>query len=308
MSMSRNEERIFCIARVRPVVGDDAEKVIHTTQTNPQIADNHLIVAASNNIHPTKNFKLDNIFGLEATQEDIFQDAVEPMLLSAIDDGFNSCICTYGQTGSGKTYTMLGIDLWSLAEDQGFELAIESFGSDYTQEFGIIPRTLVYLFDHPHILRVSVSYIEIFNEKVYDLLDTPEDTRTENEIREGKPPPRSDLDIREGSKKAGIVIPNLTCVDVSKLSEAFQVLWVGAKNRSIAATNLNEHSSRSHTIFTIGIDSVKLTAGKGGGVNVQVSSCALTALMGVQYLNAPEASSCGLLSRDPLSRELPVCS
>ncbi len=254
-------DHIVCVARVRPVLdesdGMDTERVVHTSLTNADISDNHLIIAASNDIHPIKNFKVDNLFDVGATQNDIFQDAVEPMLVSAVDDGYNACICTYGQTGSGKTHTMLGIDLWSLAEEKGFEFAVESFGSEDTKEFGIVPRSLVYLFNHQNVVGVSVSYIEIFNEKVHDLLDTPEDTRSEHEIREGKPAPRCDLDIREGNKKTGIIIPNLTCVDVINLSQAFQVLWVGAKNRSIAATNANEHSSRSHTIFTICIDPVQ---------------------------------------------------
>jgi len=82
-------------------------------------------------------------------------------------------------------------------------------------------------------------------------LDTPDDTRTENEIRQGVDLPRRDLEIREGGGSKGIVIPNLTIVDVESLSQAFQVLWVGAKCRSMASTNANEHSSRSHTIFTL---------------------------------------------------------
>ena len=262
-------DRIVCVARIRPVLDDidklDTERVIHTPASNAEISDNHLIVAASNNLHPVKNFKLDNIFDVEAGQDDVFQGAVEPLLVGAIDDGYNVCICTYGQTGSGKTHTMLGIDLWSLAEDQGFELAIESLELEHIKEFGIVPRSLAYLFNHDNVLSVSVSYIEIFNEKIYDLLDNTEDTRTGNEIREGKPPPRHDLDIRDGSKKAGVIIPNLTCVDVSSLSQAFQVLCVGAKNRSIAATNANEHSSRSHTIFTICVDAVKVVINKGKG-------------------------------------------
>merc|ERR1711880_19224 len=139
----------MCVARIRPVPDEsdemDTERVVHTSFTNADIFDSHLIVSASNGVHPTKNFKLDNIFYVNTTQDDIFQDAVEPLLVNAIDEGYNACICTYGQTGSGKTHTMLGIDLWSLAEEQGFEFAVESFGSEHTEEFGIVPRSLVYL-------------------------------------------------------------------------------------------------------------------------------------------------------------------
>ena len=160
---------------------------------------------------------------------------------------------------------------------------------------GIIPRALEYLFKQIRVVVgtndakvvVSVSYTEIYNERVKDLLavkgvadatliglqstPTVQGTGAANLNSPAKQKKgglnfgcveKEDpgLDIRE-DKKMGIVVPNLTEVIVENEDEVFKVLWKGAQNRAMASTNMNERSSRSHTIL-----GVKLTVSHGGVV------------------------------------------
>ncbi|RPD62104.1 kinesin-domain-containing protein [Lentinus tigrinus ALCF2SS1-7] len=136
--------------------------------------------------------------------------------------GFNACILAYGQTGSGKSYSMMG------------------YGADK----GIIPLTCSELFlrveqkkaADPHInFTVEVSYIEIYNEKVRDLLN-PKNT--------------GNLRVRE-HPSLGPYVEDLSKLMVNSYDEMMTLMDEGNKARTVAATNMNETSSRSHAVFTL---------------------------------------------------------
>ncbi len=108
---------------------------------------------------------------------------------------------------------------------------------------GIIPRCVRWIFNTVNnspgcTMRMLVSYIEIYNEKLLDLLN--------NDL------PRAVLDIRESSR-GKIVVPGLTQIQVETVEQVLEVLWCGAQTRSIATTDMNDYSSRSHTIFQINL-------------------------------------------------------
>ncbi|KAI6151632.1 hypothetical protein BKA82DRAFT_1001661 [Pisolithus tinctorius] len=136
--------------------------------------------------------------------------------------GFNACILAYGQTGSGKSYSMMG----------------------YGQDKGIIPLTCSELFvrvahkremDPTVSFTVEVSYIEIYNEKVRDLLN-PKNT--------------GNLRVRE-HPSLGPYVEDLSKLVVSSYDEMMTLMDEGNKARTVAATNMNETSSRSHAVFTL---------------------------------------------------------
>ncbi|EKM59534.1 uncharacterized protein PHACADRAFT_137422 [Phanerochaete carnosa HHB-10118-sp] len=136
--------------------------------------------------------------------------------------GFNACIVAYGQTGSGKSYSMMG------------------YGADK----GIIPLTCSELFDRvekkkaadPNVsFTVEVSYIEIYNEKVRDLLN---------------PKNSGNLRVRE-HPSLGPYVEDLSKLVVSNYDEMMTLMDEGNKARTVAATNMNETSSRSHAVFTL---------------------------------------------------------
>jgi kinesin family protein 5 len=137
-------------------------------------------------------------------------------------DGFNGTIFAYGQTSSGKTHTMQGPDI----EDLEMQ--------------GIIPRMVRTVFarietsgDHLEFT-VKISMIEIYKEKIRDLLD----------------PSKDNLQVHE-EKSKGIYVADVTETYVSDEREVYQIMKLGQSNRSIAATNMNAESSRSHSIFIL---------------------------------------------------------
>eukprot|EP00069_Balaena_mysticetus_P008553 bmy_05830T0 len=155
-----------------------------------------------------------------AGQDDVFKCLGENILQNAFD-GYNACIFAYGQTGSGKSYTMMG------TADQP----------------GLIPRLCSGLFERTQkeeneeqSFKVEVSYMEIYNEKVRDLLDPKGSRQT--------------LRVREHSV-LGPYVDGLSKLAVTGYKDIESLMSEGNKSRTVAATNMNEESSRSHAVFKI---------------------------------------------------------
>ncbi|KAG7461150.1 hypothetical protein MATL_G00206910 [Megalops atlanticus] len=155
-----------------------------------------------------------------AGQDVVFQCLGESLLQNAFL-GYNACIFAYGQTGSGKSYTMMG------SADQP----------------GLIPRLCSALFERTlqeqreeESFTVEVSYMEIYNEKVRDLLD-PKGSRQALRVRE--------------HKVLGPYVDGLSRLAVTSYKDIESLMSEGNKSRTVAATNMNEESSRSHAVFNI---------------------------------------------------------
>ena len=167
-------------------------------------------------------FAFDRVFGMTSTQVQVFEEVAVP-LVNDVLDGYNATIFAYGQTGTGKSHTMEGI-----IHDEDLK--------------GIIPRSVEGLFKgveyaESHIeFTFKVSYIEIYMEKIRDLLDM---TRV-----------KSNLTVRE-EKGKGTYIADVTEEYVASHEELLGIMARGGTNRAVAATGMNEGSSRSHSVFTI---------------------------------------------------------
>lgn len=162
------------------------------------------------------------ILAHSSTQQDIYDEIVRP-LVSSVLEGFNCCVFAYGQTGTGKTFTMEGVR--ADAEQQG-----------------IIPRAFEQIWSHINraenqTFLVTASYMEIYMEELRDLLR----------------PQARPLELRE-REHCGVFVPNLHAVDCKSVDEMLAVMAQGNKNRTTGRTNMNEHSSRSHAIFSIKIE------------------------------------------------------
>ncbi|KAK2172609.1 hypothetical protein NP493_947g00027 [Ridgeia piscesae] len=154
-----------------------------------------------------------------ANQEIVFNCLGKDILERAFE-GYNACILAYGQTGSGKSYSMMGTN----------------------EQKGIIPRLCDALFDQIKEkeandlgFKVEVSYMEIYNEKVRDLLD---------------PKGRHNLRVREHNI-LGPYVDDLSTLAVSAFQDINTLMSEGNKSRTVAATNMNSESSRSHAVFSI---------------------------------------------------------
>ncbi|XP_025088015.1 chromosome-associated kinesin KIF4-like [Pomacea canaliculata] len=179
-----------------------------------------------------KAFTFDYVFSPKDNQQDVYEKAVRKLVKNTFK-GYHATVLAYGQTGSGKTYSMGGCYEASLSQDE--------------EMMGIIPRILKDLFkgiqERPDCdFKVRVSYLEIYNEDLLDLLCTPAQ--------------RQPLSIRE-EINGEIKIKGLREMNVSTLDETLQCLAHGARYRTTGATAMNDTSSRSHAIFTVHVDCSK---------------------------------------------------
>ncbi|KAJ3032035.1 UNVERIFIED_CONTAM: hypothetical protein HDU68_008068 [Siphonaria sp. JEL0065] len=229
----------------------------------------------------SKPFFFDAVFAMETEQESVYGVAVEPLIRKCLD-GYNGCIFAYGQTASGKTHTMQG----------PADRIAESLSDNATAlhpEIGIISRVVHQLHEHVRENRgkldeasgncldfvIKVSYLEIYNEGLVDLL-----------VDKNK---QEELKIRmESGTTTGkdLYVQNLSERYISSLKDYFKVLTTGAKNRSVGETNMNAQSSRSHAILTITIDQYLVQPRKpAGGSEANLSR------QGSSSSLAPEISS-----------------
>ena len=235
--MSTDEEDcVKVIGRIRPFLRSSQHDEANETNIVQVFQDHVLeVTSGARGQFGSKTFQLHRVLGQHATQHDVFQE-VSPILEQSLV-GYSCSFFAYGQSGSGKTHTMLGNHYWENPSEEQHQ----SFMSN--DDDGLIPRSMQWLFQQLSetkdgiLPKISVSYLEIHNEHVIDLLVTTSSTV--------KTP---SLEIRE-YKRGEMYVPNLTTVDVTSIHEVMDVLLTGVRARSLATTDLNDHSSRSHTIF-----------------------------------------------------------
>ncbi|XP_041697595.1 kinesin-like protein KIF1A isoform X1 [Coregonus clupeaformis] len=214
--------------RVRPFnsreIGKDSKCII-------QMSGNTTTIINPKQPKENKSYNFDYSYWSHTTPDDInyhsqkqvYKDIGEEMLLHAFE-GYNVCIFAYGQTGSGKSYTMMG-------------------KQDQKDQQGIIPLLCEDLFtkisdsnkDNSLSYSVEVSYMEIYCERVRDLLN---------------PKNKGNLRVRE-HPLMGPYVEDLSKLAVTSYNDIDDLMESGNKARTVAATNMNETSSRSHAVFNI---------------------------------------------------------
>lgn len=215
--------RVMC--RVRPLPdtaeGTAAHLDFPDDKTSAQISvkgeEKSVMGKVSTKTYP---FEFDRVFTPQIQNEEIF-DEISQMVQSAMD-GYNVCMFCYGQTGSGKTYTMSSVD-------------------------GMIPRATKMIYEQANKLKekswtytMEGTFIEVYNEELNDLL-TP---------AEGKDAKKK-LEIRHDEARKTTTVLNCKSVKLDSENSVELMLNQAQKNRSVAATKSNQHSSRSHSVFTL---------------------------------------------------------
>ncbi|EDV37705.1 kinesin heavy chain, isoform B [Drosophila ananassae] len=210
------EDSIKVVCRFRPL-NDSEEK-----------AGSKFVVKFPNNVEENcisiagKVYLFDKVFKPNASQEKVYNEAAKSIVTDVLA-GYNGTIFAYGQTSSGKTHTMEGV-----------------IGDSVKQ--GIIPRIVNDIFNHIYAMEVNlefhikVSYYEIYMDKIRDLLDVS----------------KVNLSVHEDKNRVPYV-KGATERFVSSPEDVFEVIEEGKSNRHIAVTNMNEHSSRSHSVFLINV-------------------------------------------------------
>ncbi|ESO07775.1 hypothetical protein HELRODRAFT_75911 [Helobdella robusta] len=211
--MAADECNIKVICRVRPL--NDSEEKAGSKFVLKFPTDDSINLAG-------KVYAFDKVFKSNVTQDQVYQTTAKPIVKDVLS-GYNGTIFAYGQTSSGKTHTMEGV-----------------LGNATLQ--GIIPRIVgdifsyIYQMDENLEFHIKVSYFEIYMDKIRDLLDVT----------------KTNLSVHEDKNRVPYV-KGATERFVSSPEEVMEVIDEGKANRHVAVTNMNEHSSRSHSVFLINV-------------------------------------------------------
>ena len=272
-------EKIKVLVRIRPFLQNE-----NSSNTGLNIDSD-----ATQKIEISKSLKkfeatFDRVLSQNSTQKDVF-NFVKPCM-KLIKQGINCTILAYGQTGSGKTYTMFGGE-WAMNDkstdyDQrknfnkdkyNFILNEELMIDPFSKTNGIIPNLIMALFQaygsydsNENNIIITCSYIQIYNEKVYDLLVDEEEIVEQKknfDLNTGvgkqaneKPIKQKPLKIKY-DRKNGVTIEGVNEIRTPSFYDIFELLRQGEINRKIRQTKRNEMSSRSHTIFIINVQNLK---------------------------------------------------
>ncbi|CAK7241739.1 MAG: hypothetical protein STHCBS139747_003208 [Sporothrix thermara] len=246
------------VARVRPLLPKELDKDVIVrvdTSTADGRPPNVIKIPSPKNGAEEFSFTFNSVYDQDTTQEELFNAEVAPHIKSLFQ-GLDITLFAYGVTGTGKTHTMRG----------GLKLA----------DRGVIPRLLSHVFRRGKKMikdsegrvdvAVALSYYEIYNDKVYDLLEPPE-KRTP-----------TGLPLREKDNKTHVVgLSEQQCVDLRD----FEKLYIAAnQNRVTAATKLNAHSSRSHAILRVKVTQTTRDDAEGAIVSVRESTASAIDLAG----------------------------
>uniref|UniRef100_A0A8C7CQU6 Kinesin family member 15 n=1 Tax=Oncorhynchus kisutch TaxID=8019 RepID=A0A8C7CQU6_ONCKI len=273
---SGDSDSIKVFVRVRPLtqgtgLTTDGDQGLCLTVTSPNTIRLH-------SKPEPRTFTYDHVADMDITQDSVFSSVAKNIVESCIN-GYNGTIFAYGQTGSGKTFTMLGpSDFDNFTDDQR----------------GVIPRSFEYLFflinreversDNAKSFLCKCSFIEIYNEQIYDLLDSAS----------------ASLFLRENIKK-GVFVEGAVEKFVTSAAEAYQVLSMGWRNRRVASTSMNRESSRSHAVFTMTLES-KETAKEV--VNIRTSQLNLVDLAGSERQRDTHTEGSRLKEASSINRSL----
>ncbi|KAF6143481.1 hypothetical protein GIB67_029650 [Kingdonia uniflora] len=219
-----------------------------TTELNDGCTDCTSIVPGESQVQIGSHaFTFDCVYGNTGSPpSSLFRDCVAP-LCDALFCGYNATVLAYGQTGSGKTYTM---------------------GTNYMgdgRSGGVIPEVMETIFSRVEEMKgtteflIRVSFIEIFKEEVFDLLDPAPLSFLKGEgttLPKLAIPSRTPIQIRE-TLNGGITLAGVTEPEVRSKEEMGTYLSKGSLARATGSTNMNSQSSRSHAIFTISMEQKK---------------------------------------------------
>ncbi|XP_078434757.1 P-loop containing nucleoside triphosphate hydrolases superfamily protein [Wolffia australiana] len=244
MSSQRHDKEkavnVQVLLRCRPFSDDEirnnAPQVVTCNEFQREVAVSQTIAGKQID----RVFTFDKVFGPSAQQRDLYDQAVIP-IVNEVLEGFNCTIFAYGQTGTGKTYTMEGDCKKTKAGPNG----------KLPPGAGVIPRAVKQIFDTLESQQaeysVKVTFLELYNEEITDLLAPEELSKLALDDKQKKPLPL----MEDG--KGGVLVRGLEEEIVTNASEIFSLLERGSAKRRTAETLLNKQSSRSHSLFSITI-------------------------------------------------------
>ncbi|KTG46185.1 hypothetical protein cypCar_00029477 [Cyprinus carpio] len=223
MSIGKKAEAVKVVVRCRPLnkkeEATNQERIVEVDVRLGQVS----VRKPKSSGSFLKSFTFDAVYDVGSKQNELYDYACKP-LIDSVMHGFNGTIFAYGQTGTGKTYTMEGVP------------------TD-PERRGVIPNSFQHIFTHISRSQnqqylVRVSYIEIYQEEIRDLLCKDNNKK---------------LELKE-DPELGVYVKDLSSVVTKNIKEIEHVMNLGNQSRSVGFTKMNERSSRSHAIFVITIE------------------------------------------------------
>ncbi|KNE57661.1 hypothetical protein AMAG_04524 [Allomyces macrogynus ATCC 38327] len=246
---TRRECPVTVAVRIRPPLGSDPLSRSAQASAVTQVEDRNQVAVHHLDGDAPRAFTFDHVFGPTATQDEVY-DMCARQLLEPVAQGFNATVLAYGQTGTGKTFTM------GTCPTGGLE----------HENLGIAPRLIEALLDMlPDVNQrlVRVSYIELYQEQVRDLLSQAHDG--------------PEVVIRE-DRHGNITMQGVSQVVCQTKEDILGLLERGSQERTVGETNMNSTSSRSHAIFSIMLEQYVLA--KDSTVECKMSKLHLVDLAG----------------------------
>ena len=245
-STGRNEKKknlVDVFLRLRPKLGSKPED-----ETLVPATDVDVVATAPTDSHSFKmgeretKFTFSQVYPTSTTQEQIFNSVSQPLVDTLLNGG-QGLLFAYGMTNAGKTYTIQGSEhnpgvlprsldkIFTSLQEKQSSSTVDGSGSNSNSNSG-----------SSNGFKINVSYLEIYNEKIYDLLEPAPKNAWER---------RRQLHLKE--IRGRVVVKGLKHVQVHNSQKALELAKEGLQNRAVAETALNSDSSRSHSIFTISI-------------------------------------------------------
>ncbi|KAE8750629.1 hypothetical protein FOCC_FOCC002609, partial [Frankliniella occidentalis] len=210
--------------RIRPHRPDEGQRVVHAVNEKTVILEDPPPSGSRARARgPSRQYLCDKVFEEDATQEEVYASTTRP-LVDAVLRGYNATVFAYGATGAGKTHTMVGPE-----------------EADDPSQQGVMVRALNELFGQAAHLgdKVTLSYLEIYNENIRDLLNPSGPTTS-----------GGSLELRE-DQSGGVRVAGLTEANTRSTAEVLQLLHRGNRARTVEPTAANKASSRSHALLSV---------------------------------------------------------
>lgn len=268
---TEKNESVKVAVRCRPMSNDEM-RAGHTVVVELTKKTGEIYVRRPYVEEPPKQFTFDLVFDWTSNQKEIYDDTSAPIVANVLE-GYNGTIFAYGQTGTGKTHTMAGLD-------------------NDPKERGVMPRSFEDVFksiEHDSIktqFLVRASYLEIYNEEIRDLLSKN---------------PKNKLELHE-KPDTGVYTKDLSYFAVKNVQEIQDVMNIGQKNRSTRETNMNLHSSRSHSLFTITVERSEI--GADGKAHIRVGKLNMVDLAGSERLSKTGTTGAGAIEATKINLSL----
>ncbi|KAJ1536306.1 Kinesin-like protein kif3b [Nowakowskiella sp. JEL0078] len=236
MDTEANSENIVVVLRCRPF-SEKEKSAGHKKICQLDLSSGVVKLENPKTSSDIKTFTFDSVYDEKSKQIEVYNGTAR-RIVDAVLNGFNGTVFAYGQTGTGKTFSMQGV-------------------KEVPELRGIIPNAFNHIFNHitssasaDKKFLVRVSFLEIYNEEIKDLLIKP--------IGNGK---IKGLEVKEHPEK-GVYVKDLSAFVVKSIEEMENLTNIGNNARSVGATLMNENSSRSHSIFSITVECAETISGE----------------------------------------------